>query len=53
MIGAKKRRRQHYQKKVQEEQQQAKKQEKADLKAQRKEKLQKAKELLHKLTDKV
>jgi len=52
MIGAKKRRREFYQKKVEQELKESKKQERADYKAQRREELQKARELVEKLIEK-
>ncbi len=53
MIGAKKRRREFYQKKVEREQKETKHQERVELKAHRRQELQKAKDLLEKLTQKV
>lgn len=53
MIGCKRRRREFYLKKVEKETKDAKKQERLDYKAQRRDELRKAKELLEKLSDRV
>ena len=53
MIGAKNRRRQFYQKKVEREKKEERHQERTEVKAQRRDQLQKAKDLLQKLTEQI